>query len=134
LRNSLSQTLATGNRQPATGFAGHLTAYVSPRHPSCRFKLSGHTFFIICDNLPPCPMFARIVVDNTGFEEHPQVLQDVRSLSKQVQSADDKTVIEPKNGYLIPILMLLHRTEIEYQIQYDTAEFQIRKSIHEENH
>jgi hypothetical protein len=79
-------------------------------------------------------MFARIVVHNTGFEKHPQVLQDVRSLSKQVQSADDKTVIEPKNGYLIPILMLLHRTEIEYQIQYDTAEFQIKKSIHDENH
>jgi hypothetical protein len=69
-------------------------------------------------------MFARIVIENTGFEKHPQVLQDARSLSKQVQSADDKTVIEPKNGYLIPILMLLHRTEIEYQIQYDTAVFQ----------
>ena len=79
-------------------------------------------------------MFARIVVDNTGFEKHPKILEDVKSLSKQIQSTDDKTVIEPRNGYLIPILMLLHRSEIEYQIQYDTAEFQIKKSVHEENH
>lgn len=79
-------------------------------------------------------MFARIVVDNVLFENNPQVLQDVKSLSKQVQWTEEKTVIEPKNGYLIPILMLLHHTEIEYQIQYDTAKFQIKKSIHEENH
>jgi hypothetical protein len=65
-------------------------------------------------------MLARIVVDQITFEKHPAVFRDVQCFSKQVYQDAEVVMIEPRQGYLISILVLLNRAEVEFQITYDT--------------
>jgi hypothetical protein len=73
-------------------------------------------------------VLARIVVDPITFEKNPAVFRDIQSLSKQIHQDTDVVLIEPRKGFLVSILVLLNRAEIEFQITYDT------RALHVTNH
>jgi hypothetical protein len=69
-------------------------------------------------------MSAKISVEKVLFIKFPAVFLEAEALCKQVKVLLKIVVLKPKSGSLIPILALLSKSKIPYQLNYggDDAE------------
>lgn len=67
----------------------------------------------------PLTMSSKITVEKEVFIKFPAVFLDAEKLCYHVKVDSGSVILEPKSGYLVPVLVILSKSKIAYHLTYE---------------
>ena len=74
-------------------------------------------------------MSAKVIVEKQIFLKYPAVFLEVEVLCINVKVEASAVTLQPKSGYLVPVLVVLTKAHIPYTLHYEESDESDREEI-----